>query len=578
MEANIHAMKAKISTCLFLVATLIAIDAAAVDKYSTGSGDWNNAATWSPSGVPGVNDNVIIQNTHTVTYPTSATTGNLTRNGSAAITINSGGSLTIRGNFTSGTSGSSTTVNTGGTMTINGTITIGTQSTLTMAGGSVTASGAMDLSAGVFVGTSGTFKALSFNTTNNGNTNFSNAVGSTIQLTGTSGASSTGNFTSNTTFNNAGTIIIPGYFTQSSAGSFTNSGQMSTGGDFTANGAVQLNPGTTGNSKLSVGGDYKVSGGSGTTVGTNVAPGNYADFIVYGNLSQTNGNVTVNRNGRVGIFGDLSLSGGGNQFTVASGGQVYVDGDGSGNSVNLTSGGNNVNNNNPTATPQFGLYVNGTVANPGGGSTVDADRADKASMQTNNPTFYAFLASQANSPLPVTLLYFKVLSTTDEGVTLNWVTTMEKDFHYFDIERAGTDLHFESLGTQDARGGYAVNTSYEFIDPQPLRGYNYYRLKMVDIDGTFEYSRVISANWNLVRPVSIYPNPSTGNRFSIALNDNMDLPATIQLTNQMGAIVWQGQLDKMTSEIELPEGVKPGLYVARIRSIRGNEVISLFIQ
>ncbi len=50
----------------------------ATDYTSTGTGDWNNAATWSPSGVPGAGDNVTILATHTITLTADAACNNLT--------------------------------------------------------------------------------------------------------------------------------------------------------------------------------------------------------------------------------------------------------------------------------------------------------------------------------------------------------------------------------------------------------------------------------------------------------------------------------------------------------------------
>jgi hypothetical protein len=101
---------------------------------------------------------------------------------------------------------------------------------------------------------------------------------------------------------------------------------------------------------------------------------------------------------------------------------------------------------------------------------------------------------------------------------------------------------------------------------------------MVDIDGTFEYSRVVNANWNLDRPVNIYPNPVSNRSFKIQLNDRLTCPAVVQLCDQMGSSVWQFQLDDPFTEVILPDTVRPGVYFARFTSSSGYEIISIVVQ
>ena len=96
------------------------------------------------------------------------------------------------------------------------------------------------------------------------------------------------------------------------------------------------------------------------TIGTAVAPPPYADMIIYQNLvQQSSGDVTINRNGRLAVFGNITDSGGGGTFIqVNNGGQAYVHGN-----ITYSGGGSSIQNNNTTS--PYGLYVNGTATSSG---------------------------------------------------------------------------------------------------------------------------------------------------------------------------------------------------------------------
>ena len=91
-----------------------AVPALGAAKTSTGSGNWNTSGTWTPSGVPGAGDTVVIAAGHNVTLNTNGTCGALnvigtltydaTAGRTMTITTSSGqtGNLTLSGTYTSG--------------------------------------------------------------------------------------------------------------------------------------------------------------------------------------------------------------------------------------------------------------------------------------------------------------------------------------------------------------------------------------------------------------------------------------------------------------------------------------------
>ena len=244
--------------------------------------------------------------------------------------------------------------------------------------------------------------------------------------------------------------------------------------------------------------------------------------------------------------------------------------------MTVSSGGvNNNNANYGTPSTPFGFYVNGPVASQ---AMLTLTEERLLTMQNTNPDFYAWVASLPNTPLPVKLLYFKVVAVDENGITLRWVTTMEKNFDHFVIERAGTDLQFVSLGVIEGKGGIDLNTTYEFVDAAPLPGKNYYRLKNVDLDRSYEYSAVIVGGWDGVNQgISLYPNPVVNRSFTLELNDVLSTPASISVLEARGYLVFSKDVSTSTSTISLPENLNAGIYFVKISSSTGQQTIRIVV-
>ncbi len=115
-------------TIFFILSTVLIFPQ--TTRTSAGSGNWNIAATWSPSGVPGVGDVVIIAAGHTVTVnDNTANLGSLTVNGILTLgnsvtgrTVNVNGDVTVGGSVNFSNNNAIHTFNIGGNLINNGTI------------------------------------------------------------------------------------------------------------------------------------------------------------------------------------------------------------------------------------------------------------------------------------------------------------------------------------------------------------------------------------------------------------------------------------------------------------------------
>lgn len=113
-------------------------------------------------------------------------------------------------------------------------------------------------------------------------------------------------------------------------------------------------------------------------------------------------------------------------------------------------------------------------------------------------------------PLPVTLISFTAIKS--EGtVVLNWETTQETNSDRFEIQRSRDGKAWFALGSVKAKGESTIKQTYSFTDlhveNSSLPKENLYRLKMIDRDGTFAYSRIRNVQFENLEKGVVYPNP-----------------------------------------------------------------------
>jgi len=132
----------------------------------------------------------------------------------------------------------------------------------------------------------------------------------------------------------------------------------------------------------------------------------------------------------------------------------------------------------------------------------------------------------ASSPLPLVWGSFTA-EANDNVVLLKWTTLQEINTSHFDIERSANDNSFSSIGRVDAVSNSLALNSYQFIDASPLSGMNFYRLKQVDENGKYVYSKICTVNFNSNNyAVRISPNPvsqSANITYSIQQNCKVSL-------------------------------------------------------
>ncbi len=126
----------------------------------------------------------------------------------------------------------------------------------------------------------------------------------------------------------------------------------------------------------------------------------------------------------------------------------------------------------------------------------------------NQTSFSQFILLSREAPLPVELLDFRIVLNPSGELMLYWKTASEEQAQHYEIQRSRDGQNFEPIGIVQAAGNSSILQNYEAVDRSPYRGLSYYRLKIVDQDGSFEFSPVRSILINaLADKVVVYPNP-----------------------------------------------------------------------
>ncbi|MEM9548761.1 MAG: T9SS type A sorting domain-containing protein [Bacteroidota bacterium] len=117
-------------------------------------------------------------------------------------------------------------------------------------------------------------------------------------------------------------------------------------------------------------------------------------------------------------------------------------------------------------------------------------------------------AIETAASLPVILNFFTATFEQEE-VRLRWSTEAEIGTDKFLVERSSTGMDFETITEVNSEGSATLGDMYSIEDLNPIIGDNYYRLKIVDLDGTFNYSNIRRVRVKSEETiVTVFPNPA----------------------------------------------------------------------
>ena len=148
-----------------------------------------------------------------------------------------------------------------------------------------------------------------------------------------------------------------------------------------------------------------------------------------------------------------------------------------------------------------------------------------------------YLLDIGQNILPVNLLSFTG-HRVGKANMLYWSTAQESNSHHIDVESRTDNSSFAAIGTLAAKGYSSITTNYRFVHPDPPAGVNYYRLKLVDRDGRFNYSNTIAIrdDGTGVPLFAVYPNPFR-DQVEMAITFDRAAKLSLQLYDVSGKLV-----------------------------------------
>lgn len=178
-----------------------------------------------------------------------------------------------------------------------------------------------------------------------------------------------------------------------------------------------------------------------------------------------------------------------------------------------------------------------------------------------------------SSALPVALRSFTGVNAGKIN-RLNWVTTEETDLAHYEVERSTDGIAYTNIGKVLPLDGRDSNRSYDFDDVSPEIGANYYRLKITDLDGTSDYSRIITLFVeDAESEFSIFPNPATN---VLNFKGLSDASALVRVMDALGRTV-------IVQTVATADGINisrlpNGTYFLEVRSGDDGSVVKRFVK
>ncbi|WP_242928743.1 LamG-like jellyroll fold domain-containing protein [Pontibacter vulgaris] len=186
---------------------------------------------------------------------------------------------------------------------------------------------------------------------------------------------------------------------------------------------------------------------------------------------------------------------------------------------------------------------------------------------------------------PVELVMFTATLVKNK-VELKWKTNKEVNNDEFIIERSSDGETFTEIGRVKAAGNSNVAVNYEHVDPQPVKGLNYYRLKQTEIDGTFTYSDIVQVRYGIEDSglVFVYPNPNQGKNIKISLEGaGINEKVTVTIFDMWGKKLFEKEYTsdgagRITEELIFNHNLSGGMYTVGFNSATLKKYRKLVVQ
>jgi Secretion system C-terminal sorting domain len=172
---------------------------------------------------------------------------------------------------------------------------------------------------------------------------------------------------------------------------------------------------------------------------------------------------------------------------------------------------------------------------------------------------------------PLTLIGFTA-KLTDCQPVLNWVTENEINTDRFEIEKSNlNNPGWKPVGIITAKGNSSAKSEYTFTDKNQnlISGQSLYRLKMIDKDGRYDYSKTLNvANNCKTIQADVYPNPANKGKLYVRLTGINEEKAEAMLVSLSGQVIVKSKMKNGINFLNT-SNIAAGEYLLRIKD--GND-------
>jgi hypothetical protein len=200
------------------------------------------------------------------------------------------------------------------------------------------------------------------------------------------------------------------------------------------------------------------------------------------------------------------------------------------------------------------------------GSTVNTTTHYVSNTLASLTNLTSVTAAQEGA-LPVTLIGFRV-NRVENLTMLNWQTSGEINSDFFEVQQSGDTRKWNALGKVKAATESRTHQDYSFQDAASREGIQYYRLKMVDADGSFAYSAIRSIDLGSTELISAYPNPVVD---KVRIGTNVAL-ASLKVTDLSGRSILELSKPKPDQEFNM-KNYPAGTYLVQIKTADGKSQV-----
>jgi len=188
-------------------------------------------------------------------------------------------------------------------------------------------------------------------------------------------------------------------------------------------------------------------------------------------------------------------------------------------------------------------------------------------------------SSDPGCVLPLDLISFSGRRTEEKNF-LTWTTANEINTSHFEIERSTDAISFTNIGTVEATGNTTGQKDYTYLDESAGNDLVYYRLKMVEMNGSFSYSSVIGVSEEQLKILHLFPCPAK-DLISLVVYSNDEQEVNVDIYDMTGRIVRRMNLpiqkgnNRVTVDIS---GLPPSVYNVKLYLINSKAYTSKYFE